>query len=413
VSEPAGNPAAQDDSALFPAGDLASDELDVVLARRTPRRKRVLQATLTLVVVIAAAGTVAHSARSAAPAQPAAPPAPTYVPYKVAILSNVTYGTLILNGRKLAFTPAMTVTLPPGDNVLALLAPPFLQRPCHVLVNLAPQDSRSLCDVSSESVPRFGDRSVVYLPFTADDLPPDLRADALAAVATALADTTVSSSSVPAGQYFATGVDAQGTIHSRRATERLTATLTLAPEDTASDAASALAPWAIIGRGCADLTCTGGIDPEQPVPAGHVWTIAEPVLLTWRFVTASGALAGAETFRVPEPLRLTLAYDLRTGWHLSDLMLFGQGPNGPPLDICGGGAAALQQSLGPNGYGEGWKNAGERAVAGCELDVQDQNGVIAHFIWRFGVLLAANAPAHTLLPALPIAPPDEIAAVTG
>jgi hypothetical protein len=36
-----------------------------------------------------------------------------------------------------------------------------------------------------------------------------------------------------------------------------------------------------------------------------------------------------------------------------------------------------------------------------------------HYIWRWGVLLAADAQAHTLFPSLPIAPQSEITAVGG
>jgi hypothetical protein len=36
-----------------------------------------------------------------------------------------------------------------------------------------------------------------------------------------------------------------------------------------------------------------------------------------------------------------------------------------------------------------------------------------HFIWRFGVLLAADASAHSTLPALPVALPADLAAVGG
>jgi hypothetical protein len=49
---------------------------------------------------------------------------------------------------------------------------------------------------------------------------------------------------------------------------------------------------------------------------------------------------------------------------------------------------------------------------GCKLGVVNQGATIeATFIFRFGVLLAADDGAHKLIPSLPIAPPSEIAAI--
>jgi hypothetical protein len=54
----------------------------------------------------------------------------------------------------------------------------------------------------------------------------------------------------------------------------------------------------------------------------------------------------------------------------------------------------------------------DNGLEGCELALQTAQGANAgHFVWRFGVLLAADRPAHTLLPSLPLAPASELAAV--
>jgi hypothetical protein len=56
---------------------------------------------------------------------------------------------------------------------------------------------------------------------------------------------------------------------------------------------------------------------------------------------------------------------------------------------------------------------GERPQS-CAFQMMDLTGAtLGLVIWRFGVLLAGDAAAHQLLPALPLAPASEIAAAGG
>jgi hypothetical protein len=55
----------------------------------------------------------------------------------------------------------------------------------------------------------------------------------------------------------------------------------------------------------------------------------------------------------------------------------------------------------------------DRGVEGCELGATINRVDGGSYVWRFGVLLAADAQAHSILPALPRASPAEIAAVGG
>ena len=59
-------------------------------------------------------------------------------------------------------------------------------------------------------------------------------------------------------------------------------------------------------------------------------------------------------------------------------------------------------------------------IGGCALQLTRTGGTgvtgtdganAGSFLWRFGVLLAADAEAHALLPYLPLAPPSELSAV--
>lgn len=52
-------------------------------------------------------------------------------------------------------------------------------------------------------------------------------------------------------------------------------------------------------------------------------------------------------------------------------------------------------------------------LQGCEFSVQTPQGsVAAHFILRFGVLLAADPTAHALLSSIPVAPTSVLVALS-
>ena len=72
------------------------------------------------------------------------------------------------------------------------------------------------------------------------------------------------------------------------------------------------------------------------------------------------------------------------------------------------GGCATKAAQAAFGVGPGTNNG----VEGCliSLQVNDSDGL---FLWRFGVLLAADDGAHAMLPDLPIALPEAIAAVSG
>ena len=78
-------------------------------------------------------------------------------------------------------------------------------------------------------------------------------------------------------------------------------------------------------------------------------------------------------------------------------------------------------SIGQNlSYGQ---SAAPSSTDGCAISVEGQsnnplnptnsNKKYGHYVWRWGVLLAADAQARALFPALPVAPQSEIAAVGG
>jgi hypothetical protein len=122
-------------------------------------------------------------------------------------------------------------------------------------------------------------------------------------------------------------------------------------------------------------------------------------------------LVGSASYPVETPLSLTLAYSTAGAWQVltpraQDL--------GGDVDLCGSGAALLEQNTRWTGYGVDQLAHGSTSLAGCVLDlVASDRSEHGRFVWRFGVLLAADAPAHTTLPFLPLAPATEIVAAGG
>jgi hypothetical protein len=436
-------PFPSDGEAPSSSDGLASVELDDVLARRTPPRRRALQTALVTAAFVLVAGVVVHGSLTTLPTLPfAAHPVATSTPSHrwtstfsqysgwtstssqgsvqiipattlpmVTITSNVTFGVLTLNGHRLPDPPPEPVMLSSTANTIILDATPFQPVKCTLggvtaTTSLSSLNVSAPCGLSassSESTSSSGSVLQVQIQIlvTGDDLPPDLRDSALATVRQAVRQTPMQRTTVPVGQHYATGLDANGMILSQRATQPLIAELSVAPYIPAA-----------VGEGplfggvpfleCPELQCGGpALDHATP---GTVWFVGEDVTTVWRFTTASGDLAGTVTLPSSRLFIFALTFDPSGGWRLAEGGSLPDPQMWPPntLDQCSAAARLLGGLLssGVRSFSSG--------VEGCQL--QANSGT---FIWRFGVLLAADAQAHTMLPALPIASPAEISAVAG
>jgi hypothetical protein len=369
-----------------------------------------------------------------------APPTPTPTPSPdnaLIVTSNFHSGAVTLNGKKLAGTIPLLVRLNPGDNTITFSAPPFHDRTCHV--TLSPQlDSRSGqraqglgegCDVRSQEPPiRFQGIAVSngYLSFamTGADLLADLRNAAENALWLKLAN--LPALQVPAGDYYATGTTTTGRITSARAAAPLLAIPALVRSSSTQ-----------YGPDCSNLGCAG--PPALPdqgggsSPAG-VWLIGESVAVGWRFTTQSGALVATSAFRDSDAVGVGMTYGSTAGWNVVE------GSPGPFMaDLqaqiisgsCRGGFAALQTLIEKSslaGQQLSFSQSGGYGLTapqtdGCMISVESENNnplnptsaskEYGHYIWRWGVLLAANAKARAFFPSLPAAPQSEIAVVGG
>jgi hypothetical protein len=133
------------------------------------------------------------------------------------------------------------------------------------------------------------------------------------------------------------------------------------------------------------------------------------VLLRWQFTSAAGQVGSSVAYPVLEGWQVSLTYAPATGWHVPRALNTGESAAGQFSRLsCATGAALLQAQL----VGLGWtiRVAHQAGIEGCQLVGQQADTDQVTFLWRFGVLLAADAPAHGLLPALPLAQPAESAA---
>jgi hypothetical protein len=397
--------------------DLTVVDLDEVVRPRVSVRRRAAQVSIVLAVAVVVVGLLLHSVGPFQQGTASLLPSPTPTPATVVIESNVTFGTLTVNGQPLTGAPPRVTRLfHVGTNVVTLAAPPFHPHTCHILLpstqhsdELGCRSSRpvgSSVEVHGVSVvPDF----LVDLELGSTDLPPDLAASALAAALQAVAAIRPQTV-VPAGQYYATGQDAHGYITARRATVPLPAELRV---DLVSCGASQF--------------CPSPLDPRLVVASDqHIWSVGLDPIAGWRFTLPQGqpAVLSPTVAIGGLPLQLLLADDGAGGWSVVSLISgLVPGQEGTvsleeqlTAALCQVGISLLEgqmQAQLSSGYSP--TAPYQRGVEGCMIQLLNATGstVLGTFLWRFGVVLAVDAGAHALAPWLPIAPQAEVAAVEG
>jgi hypothetical protein len=416
------------------------DELEAALTRRSPRPRRMLQLASVLVAMGIVVGLVVNSlvplrSLPALLAPATATPDPSLISTAL-ITRSVTWGTLTLNGRVVAGGVQGHVTLRRGDNTLTLTAPPFSPRTCHITAPIhlpsGPMVTSGKCSggigialgggcpstaAPGECVNGSFRQVIIDMGPNADDLPLDLRRGAVTYLRQTLSNLAQFTTSVPQGHYIATSFDpASQTIHSQRAAAPLTAELTVAADvrESMDDAPLGVSNASYDYESqCAILRCsvpTGPIGTAQPPP---IWRLAVPGILIWRFTSATGAPMGSVAIAAPMSLNVFLTYDEQAGWQLA-----APRPVIIEVDIssllcnAGGQLLHLMQPAGDT-VATGGSGRPLRGIEGCMLQLLASGGTSQGLVvWRFGVLLAADAATQKLLPSLPLAPPGEVKAVS-
>lgn len=390
----------QDDAAALPLIDL-----DSAPAHPPGRRKRVIQIGL---LVAALVGVFVTFWRVILPTPAPGPPValqPTALPRALNLLSNVNYGTLSLNGQPLPNEQALTVRLTGASPYTVTLdAPPFRPLSCPFPPPPPPPPyGFTPCVAGGEFTLDQQSVTILQLLFTLADLPAVQQQQITTLIPQVVrAEQTTTA---PAQAAIVTDLPSDGTITSERLSEPLEASVSLVPIQQNGQA----------GTSCQGFVCTGsGVFQPNNALSGQFWAVTTPVALRWRFTTASGQVVSEVTFPISSSLTLFLSYAAVTGWQVG-LLSPAQLSQDLTRLICSTGADLLageaQQHSGE--YGWAVTTLADQGIGGCELSLQLNAIDQGHFVWRFGVLLAADARAQSTLPALPIASLADLAAVGG
>ncbi len=399
-----------DDSATTPRiADLDSEEAGVRLGEwmQDPRRARWRRARTGL-AALALLVTVGALLRISWGAAGVRPPNMTQTGDLAVIDSNVTYGTLQVNGASYAMHPGLHITLQPGINHLTLDVPPFNPIHCTLIEPLKTGDDR--CVTGYSIYEETGYVPVVTLTVNETDLPSAVQQTLHRDLARSLPNIVVQTT-LSAGEWYGTGALAtDGLPRLRRATAPALAQL------QAALGTSGTLP-------CGALTCPMTLGAVVQTQVSQFWQIQVPVSPAWVITD----LQTGSTQRYPLPslyssgadsvLTMDAFFDGRD-WTFSDATQSTKVP-APTQQLaemaCDAGATILASKLpGIISFAPGTTSG-----AGCELIFTNNPGgtnappLIAHFIVRAGAVLAEDATAKRLLPDIPPATPAEIAAVQG
>ncbi|HLV99059.1 MAG TPA: hypothetical protein VKT82_10330 [Ktedonobacterales bacterium] len=412
----------EDDSAPSPFADQSGEDLPLVeletILNRPPSRRKRLAARVGLVLAAAAAVLVLLRG-SILPPWPTAPPSPD--PNTLLVLSNVNYGTVSINGKKQPWPLPLLMPMRGKTSAadITLSAPPFHAISCHVHLDAVALSitvsaaDRNCSALPVSSVVPLARSGVVHTPIfrlflflTPGDLPAGQQDQVTALLTQAL--TTRQEVTVPAFSYFATGFHAP-TITSQHASAPLRATASLALAISAEHLAAS---------SCVRFICAQPIEPVTVVPAsGQQWSVRVGVTLRWSFSDPSGAVVSdvpywgdASSDPVENTMSLFLTRTAAGDWTISQNAPVAHVSFQVQATFCSVGVIILQQTL-TSDASASIVTRNDRGVQGCELQAFVNGTSQGTFLWRFGVLLAADAKAHATYPPLPVAPPEEIAAV--
>lgn len=406
-----------DDPALPPAEDRSGEdlpliELETLLSRPPSRRKRLAQIGFVLVaVVVLAAFWRSIAPDKPVPAAPALAPTPAASPPMLLILSNINYGSATVNGKKQPGQLPMLVPLRGDTYNITLNAQPFLPKSCRIRLSQPGSPDNNPCLVHPTPPNDFvtyndiavAPAFVLEISLTLNDLPPAQQHALTAMLAQAL--TYRQDLTVPAGSFIAASVLPSGQITSQRVAAPVRASATVAPFTPQRQD---------VGLPCAGFICTGGFETQSASTGAYLsnfWNILVSVALRWRFSDPSGMVKNDVQFQSGNTLSLALSYHPAQGWSIYPASPAVDTSNNQVTDtFCSTGESILGQFV-QTGSSITIGTSHDQGAQGCEM-VLDVNAIDQGlYLWRFGVLLAADKQARAAHPELPVAPPDEIAAV--
>ena len=385
-------------------------DLDVALSRRRSRFVRLLIGAVVVALVVAVIASQWRTLTSRWQ-QPVSTP---LAPATALVLGSVSRGTVVFNGKKLAYHDGVVVSLHQGKNTFTFESPPFNARRC-TLTWPSGADSDN-CHGAGQNGTFYPDHPaiqnngktvhvdyVIALPFSLSDLPEQLQQQAIGAVKQSLArEAAADQATVQPGEHYAASIDAKGITTAAVATEPLIATPLLTLDTNGA------------AYGCPDVICGGTGAPNQllhlPATGPLQWAVGVTLILGWRFTTPSGKTVASIQLLGRGGLGLTLEWmNGSAEWQIvpsSDSASQASQGDGMRLEIANGICNAGMEMLTEIPQQLNGGSYSTYTVEGCRI-----SGARATFIWRFGALLAADETTHRQAPQLPLATPSERAAI--
>ena len=352
------------------------------------------------------------------------------------VFTDVPWTTVTIDG-KLAHLPVAErdapLLLSRGPHTLIWNAQPFESQRCTLTLPAASGDT---CAVYPRgAVDRLAHDAAINLVVLRESLAtlPASQHDALlAAVRASIAVRTAAAPLRPGERYLTT----RGVVS---ASQLLLATLDLRLDVSDPVLAACLGAMAGASRSCMDgdescfQLCTlplGARPPQSEVPPSPDWLVSAVVRASWDYATPGGRLVAGGQPLAPGAAAagVLLALDIQwdgARWHVTTPSF---APGQAQLTTAAGAqyllrdpacAAALELFQG-TGDAKSYYYvdlvSGKDPSAGCLILTSNgstwptsppSNQPGPYYLERFGVLLAANAPAHTLHPALPQLSADE------
>lgn len=321
---------------------------------------------------------------------------------------GVPWGHLTLDGRPTAYTSQgqpLALFLPRGSHTLRYVAPPFPDLTCVVSVPSAVSDT---CPLLNGLPGQDGGSAGYVRTIDLGAIPGRLAAPAYASLVGAVAGSLNAADAVrpvlPGDRYLG----ANDTI--------LTAATTLQAElhYTLNADAGVSVPVGD-GESCVIL-CDDPFGAQDQAEA-PTWILGANARVDWRYTPAAGASADLPVVPSGGPsgdanVLMDLAVRWQNGWQVEPLA------GGRARDLCALASAWLysQRPLQPTPTYtvSGSAQAATDPLGGCLVTVQfEENGhpvgKAGHFLYSFGLILAANDAAHQMDPGLPVATATEAA----
>lgn len=428
--------------------DELTEEDDFELPPPKRRRPFALITAIVLIVVIVGGGLLVARTVGGSAFGPSPTPTPTLIPGEnlFYITTSPAWGKISIDGHAVAHLPAIgstPLTLSTGGHTIKWDAPPFSPQQC--IVYVPPQQSTGGACSANDSQPVQSGRDTglqaAVISFTADSsMLPAAQNTALVNATQAFLHSLQATDTVQPGEQF---VDINAPHFIATASQPLRATLHFQLDTNPNTNTPCIAvniggqSCQAVGGGCYSFCNAAAIFNQEGAPTDATWDIYGVVGMSWDYATLSGQVVARDQPYVSDSAKPEYLLGFYMSWNGSNWHVTDQPSKSvffaPTIDptcipmqavIEGNQAEASYfgisanalTSVTVNGQVESlfWPQytSGKNAATGC-LGAASQtpnnpatpvtiNASSAYCLYRFGVLLAANAQAQRYWPNMPV-----------